>query len=399
MRSTAKPSNQGQSGVRFLVGIVAGASLICDAFGAELHAVGTINDGWGQIRQIALTGKITPGDATRLSRAVTGEDSWIVVLDSPGGDYKEGLALAELFKQRKIRTVVRNGMRCLSACAIAFLGGSALGEEGTEPFARSIGQTSRLGFHAPFIDLAQGALTVARVEAAYDQAIKTVTDFVRAAKGLGVEPQVAADMMTPQRTHLYSVETVRDLARIGIEVQGIEPPQTFTESMLRNLCVNGLAWDKRGSSATISSDMEVLLRDLAWKSAQTFSIETGHFSTEVIAGKRSVLPMFEAGEGSGYYACVVDHVRTEDQLQVMVRGYVFAETPEGLIDRAHELDGTIVSEDASADIPARIIAGAIDPLNRSAYSIENRWALVPETTRIDQIVDVLKNYSGSEPPL
>ena len=81
-----------------------------------------------------------------MGRLVAADDSVVVFLDSNGGDYREGLLLATLFKTRKVRTVVVAGDVCISACAIAFLGGTAYGEEGTEPFARSIAPNARLGF-------------------------------------------------------------------------------------------------------------------------------------------------------------------------------------------------------------------------------------------------------------
>src|SRR5690606_30214794 len=52
----------------------------------------------------------------------------VLTMNGPGGDYYEGLALADFLRANHIATVVERGMKCYSACAFAFMGGSGYGD-------------------------------------------------------------------------------------------------------------------------------------------------------------------------------------------------------------------------------------------------------------------------------
>ena len=65
---------------------------------AEIRVDGTVNDDWDDLRKITLVGKIVSGDARRLEKMIAEDDRTIVFLRSTGGDYREGLKLAQLFK-------------------------------------------------------------------------------------------------------------------------------------------------------------------------------------------------------------------------------------------------------------------------------------------------------------
>ncbi len=97
-------------------------------------------------------GRIEAGDADRLSayaRPVQKEDrnsDFTVDLSSPGGSLSEGLKLGNLFRERKFSTRVRAGQSCLSACAIAFLGGTIEGVT-KDGVWRTMEPGARLGFH------------------------------------------------------------------------------------------------------------------------------------------------------------------------------------------------------------------------------------------------------------
>jgi hypothetical protein len=93
-------------------------------------------------------GEVRNGDAFRLQAAlakVAPNKRVAILLHSTGGVYAEGKALGRLFHNAKISTfVLGNGGNCLSACAMAFLGGrdSVTGEP-----LRAIIQGGALGFH------------------------------------------------------------------------------------------------------------------------------------------------------------------------------------------------------------------------------------------------------------
>lgn len=105
-------------------------------------------------RHIRVTGKIEPGDAQKLSDLLTHRDPFtltIISFDSPGGDYREGLGMADVIHDRRAATFVGPGDSCLSACGLAFLGGT---EEVIRQVLyrpnRYIHTDAQLGFHAPF---------------------------------------------------------------------------------------------------------------------------------------------------------------------------------------------------------------------------------------------------------
>src|SRR5690606_32028891 len=76
----------------------------------------------------------------------------LVTLHSPGGNYIEGLKLANFMRENHIATVVEQGSSCYSACAFAFLGGTGYSpQQGIGIYIdRMIELGGRLGFHAPY---------------------------------------------------------------------------------------------------------------------------------------------------------------------------------------------------------------------------------------------------------
>lgn len=368
------------------------------ALPADIRLDGTAHDGWSELRRIRLAGPIVPGDLARLKRLAVAEDATVVTLDSAGGSYREGLALAAFFAAAQVRTLVEAGDVCLSACAIAFLGGTASGEEGMTTVARGIEAGARVAFHAPFLALSDGALTEAVVERAYDHAIRTVTDFIRIAEDLAVPPDVAADMMTPQRDALYAVATVRDLVRIGVELAGVAPPPALTASMVTNLCLNGWVWGTTSRFSGAARELARVLDDTGWGARpRPVSLVNDVFGA-VQTMTRFVLPVAAAGEGSGHYLCLVDSAPGPDGPQVSCRGYVFAADPAEFLAVARRFDSGGLESPDTPDFPCMTDAGVV-PLARNAPSPERRWALVPEDTPVAEVAATLARYLRDEPPL
>lgn len=121
--------------------------------------------------RIVFEGEIVEGDALRLANAIASVDAQaakvrsscylndaaadrliFVDMNSPGGLYTEGWKIAKLFSDYKsvASTYVAKDSYCYSACAIAFLGGSAPGADGAIVRRRIIHSSAKLGFHAPF---------------------------------------------------------------------------------------------------------------------------------------------------------------------------------------------------------------------------------------------------------
>src|SRR4051794_15991724 len=106
---------------------------------------------------IRMTGMIERGDADALRKALDrvkdattiGPDGTLatVELSSSGGDVFEGIALGYVFREFAAGTLVRARDLCFSACALAFLGGSALATVGVPSPWRNIELGGQVGFH------------------------------------------------------------------------------------------------------------------------------------------------------------------------------------------------------------------------------------------------------------
>ena len=74
------------------------------------------------------------------------DDFDTIKLSSPGGNLFEGMALGEAIRRARFNAVVGRGTTCASACALAFLGGTARYATGTGP-GRTLEFGGWLGFH------------------------------------------------------------------------------------------------------------------------------------------------------------------------------------------------------------------------------------------------------------
>ena len=107
-----------------------------------------IESGRANVATFLLQGPILGGELKLVQTAVAklpAGTSIAMILDSTGGDLHEGLSLGAFFYDTKIATIVKgDGGVCLSACAMAFLGGrdSRTGER-----MRIKMSGGKLGFH------------------------------------------------------------------------------------------------------------------------------------------------------------------------------------------------------------------------------------------------------------
>jgi uncharacterized protein YecT (DUF1311 family) len=128
------------------------------SFGDPLEAGSAINlTGAPHLR---VEGWIEPGDNDRLTSLLREElPNWqfdmfnevVVSLNSPGGDFYEGLAMSDTIASFAVTTFVGPDDKCLSSCAIAFLGGQNITTRNNPPWpSRFVHDTAVVGFHAPF---------------------------------------------------------------------------------------------------------------------------------------------------------------------------------------------------------------------------------------------------------
>ena len=182
---------------------------------------------------ISIRGEIAAGDADRFERFA--EDvcrthldpelpSITAALDSPGGDYLEGLALGNTFRRLGCGTRVDSSAECYSAAAFAFLGGAYLGAVGGWGPDRTVEVGAKIGFHSFY---------------------SSATDFVRFGEGIEHGKRLAmilADYATALRINmsfiieslehgphaLLLLQTVQHFRDLNAKVLGLTPATELT---------------------------------------------------------------------------------------------------------------------------------------------------------------------------
>ena len=114
------------------------------------------------LTQIRLSGVIEEGDAEQLRALLTqvkqrsapalGGPFAMIEFRSNGGDVYEGLKIGYLLREFDVASLVRRGDYCLSACALAFLGGTASHLPPNLSPDRRIEIGGEVGFHNFFIN-------------------------------------------------------------------------------------------------------------------------------------------------------------------------------------------------------------------------------------------------------
>ncbi|UIJ85275.1 hypothetical protein LZK77_16285 [Rhizobium leguminosarum] len=237
-----------------LVGLIA-------VSGAAKIEAAEITRGDGSDCQISLSGPIASGDLDRLEKAVSRGGS--LCLDSPGGDFLEGLAIAEWLAGRNIATVVGNGALCYSACAIAFMGGSDWEQIYLPKRKLHIG--GKLGFHAPYLIALNKTYSGAELEATYSDGFQAVARMMELGAGMGeigfIPERVMLKLLAAGPRDLYVIDDVIKAKALSIELIGV-PKAKWTAASLCNACIVRNerraridACDQPVSSAAISKDV------------------------------------------------------------------------------------------------------------------------------------------------
>jgi hypothetical protein len=209
------------------------ALLAVPAGAADIALEGIRNDGTREAR-FRLRGEIAQGDVQRLDAALISsgvsysQDPWrriVISLDSRGGSYHEGLDLALTFRRRGLATIVRSGYQCMSACAIAFLGGTAL-PKNPEPARdadplpdqlpdRSLEPGAVLGYHAPYLALTGDRYDASVVADAYRSAVLAISRLIAVADKLYVVPAELPKLLAPTKDEVFvadDADSIRVLA-------------------------------------------------------------------------------------------------------------------------------------------------------------------------------------------
>ena len=220
---------------------------------AEIQSLGAASE-----CNLKLIGAITKGDAERLSAKLAEWDQGATLcLDSPGGDYNEGLLIIDVIASSfAIRTHVPAGATCDSACALVFLSGNYGGDESDpviRPWRTISAKAKGVGFHRPYIAdkdrlpdsfnkdeflNAQGA----GVSAVANLLKRGETDRERFPTSLLVEA------LAKKSDELFLIDTIDKLGRWNIGLTDYIVPGEFNAERALQACYNAVAWVRRESS-------------------------------------------------------------------------------------------------------------------------------------------------------
>jgi len=203
-----------------------------------LHTVGFPDLEYGNFynaTHILLTGPILKGDSTKVKNYIQNElnlkpkkDPVFIFMNSPGGSFYEGVALAEYFYEEAVRTIVWQDQFCFSACAIAFMGGHSVRHKLAGGPIRYLHAEGTLGFHAPYVNTSAGF-----TENEIDSALAALD--VGFSSGL----DAASILIDQSKRFSYSYELTQAALRIGPEhFYYIDTPSKFIDNYITRIGLN-----------------------------------------------------------------------------------------------------------------------------------------------------------------
>ena len=211
---------------------------------------------------VRLTGLLRQGDSQKLRSMLTvlksGTTSASVAtqvtveLSSLGGDLHEGLRAGYLFREFDVATVVRKGDICMSACALAFLGGAQGSPE--RAACRRLEVGGKLGFHSFWLN-PNSAVADVRAGArqqGFTEALAGAASVVRYAADLNIDSKFVAGMLATPSDEFVFINTVEDFLTLGICPGGIGRPSIDPSEQALNICGHSTGWATRAKSARIT---------------------------------------------------------------------------------------------------------------------------------------------------
>ncbi len=240
--------------------------IVAPAAAANISLVSMQYSASHPVPHIAYEGETVAGDIAELQRVYDqfvhcrtecmgpeGGATAVITLNGPGGDYVAGLELADFLRANTIATVVQSGMECYSACAFAFLGGSAYSSDETvgSYIDRVVEPGGIVGFHAPYID--DETLTAVLKERSPSE----VMDFNRGNFSLmvrelvrwNVDPEIIFRMVEMGPNETYNLVRGEDLYLVRTALPPTPTSAWITDAptAVRNACLRLLAMYERSN--------------------------------------------------------------------------------------------------------------------------------------------------------
>lgn len=222
---------------------------------------------------LRLTGQITPADGMKITRAIEEErlipirstDLYInfpnglpvghaLCLESNGGSFSGGIALAETLIENAIATVIEPEKACLSACAVAFMAGtmgSSNSDGGSRMPYRVMDLTAQLGFHAPYVNFDRLGKSIPPevAEESFRTALSTMVLITETLQGQDLfaaterfPKALLLEMLNTYGADRFSyVDTLDEAGLYDIKLTGV-PEIGLDEGSWPRLCANLTGW-------------------------------------------------------------------------------------------------------------------------------------------------------------
>ncbi len=201
---------------------------------------------------IRLTGPLRHGDADAMKGLLAdltapseGKSIALVELSSLGGDLTEGLKLGYLFRDLRVATVVRRGDVCFSACALAFVGGTAAQKGRERIAAQQLEIGGKVAFHSFYLNAASGEAPtlddpVRSRRQGFAEAQAATALMVRYAADLGIDSRFLASVMVRPPEEMSYVVTASDFLALGVCPIGLGLPAKSLAEQAMAVCANSV---------------------------------------------------------------------------------------------------------------------------------------------------------------
>ncbi len=167
---------------------------------------------------VNITGIIEPGDGKRVEEFLArlpADQPVTVWLNSPGGAIVDALRMGRYFHRNRVRTYVAGRRaRCISACALAFLGGR-------DPINgrsyRVKGSRAKLVFHSFQLAAGQRRLKMADMQRAVADTQDMILLIAEYMTDIGADMAFMSAALSPPGTKQAEISN-REALRLGIQV-------------------------------------------------------------------------------------------------------------------------------------------------------------------------------------
>jgi hypothetical protein len=216
---------------------------------------------------IRMSGPMLEGDTERLRgllmplrRSDPEEALATVELNSPGGDLLEGMKMGYLLREFDVATVIRKGDICLSACALAFLGGTRRHASYSATPSCTIEYGGHVAFHnfslnaASLEAHAQDSAAASHIRG-FDEARGGAARIVRYAADMGIDPGFIAHMLGRPPEEFDYVDTVEKYLVLHACPFNLKRPPVSVAAQATNLCNHAVGGETGGASPARAEQM------------------------------------------------------------------------------------------------------------------------------------------------